>query len=92
MIVVRYKTSDRTFNFTTRNVNKDKIIDEKWPLLFGLLEEINNTNLRDCKKIPNIFSSQLPQMPVLLTLGSLQREETVILVRNGPYFYTLIDI
>ena len=43
MIVVRHKTSDRTFNFTTRNVKKDKIIDEKWPLLFGLLEEINNT-------------------------------------------------
>ena len=41
---MRYKTSDRTFNFTTRNVNKDKIIDEKWPLLFGLLEEINNTS------------------------------------------------
>ena len=40
---MRYKTSDRTFNFTTRNVNKDKIIDEKWPLLFGLLEEINIT-------------------------------------------------
>ena len=25
-------------------MNKDKIIDEKWPLLFGLLEEINNTS------------------------------------------------
>ena len=41
---MRYKTSDKTFNFTTRNVNKDKIIDEKWPLLFGFVEETNNTN------------------------------------------------
>ena len=24
-------------------MNKDKIIDEKWPSLFGLLEETNNT-------------------------------------------------
>ena len=43
------RTSDKTFNFTTRNVNKDKIIDEKWPLLFGLLEEINNTSYRPAK-------------------------------------------
>ena len=39
------RTSDKTFNFTTRNVNKDKIIDEKWPSLFGLLEETNNTTI-----------------------------------------------
>ena len=40
---------DRTFNFITRNGNKDKIIDKKWLTLSGLLEETNNTknyNLR----------------------------------------------
>ena len=35
---------DRTFNFITRNGNKDKIIDKKWLTLSGLLEETNNTN------------------------------------------------
>ena len=35
---------DRTFNFITRNGNKDKIIDKKWLKLSGLLEETNNTN------------------------------------------------
>ena len=34
---------DRTFNFITRNGNKDKIIDKKWLTLSGLLEETNNT-------------------------------------------------
>ena len=48
------RTSDKTFNFTTRNVNKDKIIDEKWPSLFGLLEETNNTTKLYCV---HIFSS-----------------------------------
>ena len=43
---MRYRTSDKTFNFTTRKVNKDKKIDEKWPLLFGLLEETNNTTVK----------------------------------------------
>ena len=40
------RTSDKTFNLTTRNVNKDKIFDEKWPSLFGLLEETNNTTIK----------------------------------------------
>ena len=35
---------DRTFNFITRNGNKDKIIDKKWLTLSGLLEETNNTS------------------------------------------------
>ena len=42
---MRNRTSDKTFIFKTRNMNKDKIIDEKWPSLFGLLEETNNTSV-----------------------------------------------
>ena len=39
----KFETLSALRGLTTRNVNKDKIIDEKWPLLFGNLEEINNT-------------------------------------------------
>ena len=37
-------------------MNKDKIIDEKWPLLFGLLEEISNTILLYKKFVGLSFS------------------------------------
>ena len=51
--------SDRTFNFTTRNWKEDNIIDEKWLLFPGLLEETNNTNAYNgfsvAFKTPEIF-------------------------------------
>ena len=45
---------DRTFNFITRNGNKDKIIDKKWLTLSGLLEETNNTIILPISRFPKV--------------------------------------
>ena len=70
---------DRTFNFITRNGNKDKIIDKKWLTLSGLLEETNNTSFH---KFSN-FLVQYSQVAAPLKLNRSKESSQWYLAQVG---------